>query len=270
MSLPIFTLTPAKVSRVPIVVSIPHAGTGVPPEVARQLRSEIVRELPDTDWFVPELYAFCKDLGIPMIQANLSRYVVDLNRPMEGPALYSDQRRQTDAMPLTSFDGVPLYPAGQEPDAAERARRASLYYTPYHDTLQRLLLETQKQFNHVLLFDAHSIRRWVPSLAREAFADLIVGDRDGSSADPLLSQTLLRILKASTLHIAYNQPFKGGHITRAFGSPQNKIHALQLEMSQDIYMTDDRSQLDPDRSPKVQALLIKALTELARNMESLA
>ncbi|MDQ3234364.1 MAG: N-formylglutamate amidohydrolase [Pseudobdellovibrionaceae bacterium] len=269
MSFDVFSIRSAQAALKPIIVSVPHAGTDVPDEVAQKLRPEILNQLPDTDWYVPELYAFCQSLGIPMIQARLSRYVVDLNRPMEGPALYTDQRRQTDAMPLTTFDGVELYEAAQRPDDAERERRARLYYRPYHAAVQQLLAETQKKFKDVLLFDAHSIRRSVPSLARDPFADMIVGDRDGISADKRLSETLLMVLRNSPYQIAHNQPFKGGQITRAFGHPEAKVHALQLEMSQDVYMNAERTQLDPDKSAQVQNVLQKALLELANVLEAM-
>jgi len=269
MSFPVFSIRSAQAALRPIIVSVPHAGTDVPDEVAVQLRPDILQQLPDTDWFVSELYAFCQSLGIPMISARLSRYVVDLNRPMEGPALYSDQRRQTDAIPLTSFDGVELYDPAQKPDAAERERRARLYYQPYHAAVRELIAETQKNFKHVLLFDAHSIRRSVPSLAKDPFADMIVGDREGTSADESLSATLLRVLKNSPYHIAHNQPFKGGQITRAFGHPAQKIHALQLEMSQDVYMNADSKRLDAEKSVQVQKVLQTALLELAAVLEAL-
>ncbi len=269
MSFPVYNYRPAEAALRPIIVSVPHAGTDVPDEVAQKLRPDILKQLPDTDWFVPELYAFCVSLGIPMIQARLSRYVVDLNRPVEGPALYTDQRRQTDAMPLTTFDGVELYDPSHRPDEAERERRKQLYYQPYHSALEQLITETQKKFKHVLLFDAHSIRRSVPSLAQDPFADMIVGDRDGASADRKLSEALLRVLKNSPYQISHNQPFKGGQITRAYGHPKNRVHALQLEMSQDVYMNPERTRLDPEKSAKVQRVLQTALLELANVLEAM-
>jgi N-formylglutamate amidohydrolase len=127
----------------------------------------------------------------------------------------------------------------------------------------------QQKFKHILLFDAHSIRRSVPSLAKDPFADMIVGDREGASADEALSATLLRVLKNSPYHISHNQPFKGGQITRAFGHPAQKIHALQLEMSQDIYMNAERNRLDPEKSVQVQNVLQTALLELAVVLEAM-
>lgn len=254
------------VAAVPIVLSVPHAGTELPPEIAAALRPEIRAELPDTDWLVPELYNFCLDMGIVMISAKLSRYVIDLNRPVTGPALYQDQRRQTDAVPLSSFSGEHLYLVNREPDAVERQRRIDLYYEPYHKALAQLIFEAKQSFGKVLLFDAHSIRRVVPSLAAEPFADLIVGDRDGTSSASSLSQCLISNLASSGLTVSYNQPFKGGQITRAYGRPNQGVHALQLEMSQDIYLSQDGRKLDPLRTGLLRPILQKSLRALIHEM----
>ena len=47
----------------PLLISLPHSGTYVPPELAVRLRPEVL-DLPDTDWFVPQLYDFFRDLGV--------------------------------------------------------------------------------------------------------------------------------------------------------------------------------------------------------------
>ena len=48
--------------KLPLLVSIPHAGTQLTPEVDAGL-SEAARGLPDTDWHIPLLYDFVRDLG---------------------------------------------------------------------------------------------------------------------------------------------------------------------------------------------------------------
>ena len=269
MSFPSYSIQNPNGVLVPLVLSIPHAGTGLPIDIAGSLRDEIISTLPDTDWFIVELYDFCAEMGIPIISAEFSRYVIDLNRPVEGISLYTDQRRQTDALPITTFDGDPLYLDGKVPDAIERQRRIELYYRPYHTALRQLLVATRQKFGQVLLFDAHSIRREVPSLATEAFADFIVGDRDGSSAAAILSQTLVASLGKKFFQVRHNQPFKGGQITRIYGNPSQGMHALQLEMSQDIYLTDDRQGLEAKRVAKLRPVLKQALRNLIQQMEKL-
>ena len=66
--------------RTPLLVSFPHSGTEIPPDIRRRL-THMGRDVPDTDWHVPLLYDFVRAQGAGTIQARLSRYVVDLNRP---------------------------------------------------------------------------------------------------------------------------------------------------------------------------------------------
>lgn len=265
----IFSIKRPRAQRIPILLSAPHVGTFIPPAILQELRPEVAAELIDTDWLIHELYDFTLDMGITMIKAEYSRYVIDLNRPIEGPALYSDARRQTDAMPLTDFSGISLYRAGHTPDAGERARRIREYYQPYHQALAAELSSLRAQFSHVVLFDAHSIRRHVPAIHPQAFPDLILGDREGQTAAPILSQALLNSLSGSNFDITYNAPFKGGQITRGFGQPSQGIHALQLEMSQDIYLDPDLKSLIPSKVEALRAALKKAFLDLLIALENL-
>ena len=54
----------------PLLVSIPHAGLKLTPAVAAGLVDE-ARGLPDTDWHIPRLYAFARELGASVV-ANTS------------------------------------------------------------------------------------------------------------------------------------------------------------------------------------------------------
>ncbi|MFY7927268.1 MAG: N-formylglutamate amidohydrolase, partial [Oligoflexus sp.] len=120
----------------------------------------------------------------------------------------------------------------------------------------------QAEWKHVVLFDAHSIRRSVPSIAPTPFPDMILGDRDGSSAAPALAQVVRQSLEASPYEVSYNQPFKGGQITRGFGQPDRGWHALQLEMSQDLYLQPGQPELDRQKCRILQPVLWKALDAL--------
>jgi len=72
-----FDFTPGSL---PLLVSIPHAGTQLTPEVEAGL-SEAARGLPDTDWHIPLLFDFMRDLGASVLIGRYSRFVIDLNRP---------------------------------------------------------------------------------------------------------------------------------------------------------------------------------------------
>ncbi|HET9836102.1 MAG TPA: N-formylglutamate amidohydrolase, partial [Rhodanobacteraceae bacterium] len=71
----------------PLLVSLPHDGTVIPDEIAARMTPQALR-VPDTDWHVGLLYGLAKELGASIIAPRWSRYVVDLNRPPDGHALY--------------------------------------------------------------------------------------------------------------------------------------------------------------------------------------
>ena len=107
----------------PLLVSMPHAGTYVPPALAARFTPE-ARQVPDTDWHMERLYAFAKEMGASVLVATHSRYVVDLNRPPDGASLYPGQS-VTGLCPVDTFDDTPIYTAGDVPyDAEVAARRA--------------------------------------------------------------------------------------------------------------------------------------------------
>ena len=126
----------------PLLVSMPHVGTYLPPAIAARLTVEAHR-VPDTDWHLDRLYAFAKEMGASILMATHSRYVVDLNRPSDNTSLYPGQCVTT-LCPLDTFDDALLYLEGMAPDAAEIAARVSANWHPYHQQLRAELAR-----NHV-------------------------------------------------------------------------------------------------------------------------
>ena len=63
--------------------------------------------------------------------------------------------------------------------------------------------------------------------------------------------------------VAVNQRFKGGYITRAYGSPEEGMHALQLELTQRTYMDESHPfAYQPKRAGEIQPVLRKLLAAL--------
>ncbi len=228
----------AAVSRgtVPLVVSLPHSGTWLPEDVAARM-TETGRAVPDTDWAVDRLYQFARELGASVIRAVPSRYVVDLNRPADDQPLYPGQVA-TGLVPRQSFDGRPLYRPGVEPDADEVAARRETYWRPYHDALAALIVESRARFGIAVVYDGHSIAAEVPRLFDGRLPDLNLGTNRGTAADPALIDAAAAACAAADgfTHVVDGR-FTGGYITRAYGDPGRGVHALQMELAQDAYMT---------------------------------
>ena len=251
-----FFLTEATGEKVPIILSSPHSGTDFPDELKSHFRPALAAQPDDTDWFVHRLYDFAPSLGITMIHAKYSRWVIDLNRTPESKPLYNDGRIITELVPKTDFFGNEIYIDKKHiPDDAEIERRKEKYFFPYHQKIESLLQERIDEFGRVLLWDAHSIRRLVPTIQEAPFPDMILGDNDGKSASGEIIETALSNLKNGKYGVNHNSPFKGGFITRSFGKPENKIHALQLEMSKTNYMNDDELTFNEERASEIRSVL---------------
>ena len=251
-----FRIISPKNSEVPILLSVPHCGTTFPDEMKSQYKPELIQAPDDTDWFADKLYDFVSEMGVTMIAAQYSRWVIDLNRdPLRKP-LYSDGRIITALCPTETFLGKPIYQDNRkEISAKETQRRLDTYYHPYHERIQVLLDNLKEKFGKVVLWDCHSIRQTVPTIQKEKFPDLILGDADGTSASPGLIETVLGILDHSSYSVNHNHPFKGGYITRHFGLPSKNQHALQLEMTKVNYMNDAELNYDNNRAKSMQDLL---------------
>jgi len=218
----------------PLLISVPHAGTWIPDELAEAFTAR-ARTLPDTDWLVDKLYGFAGNLGVGVISANCSRYLVDLNRPPDDSSLYNS--KTTGLFPLMDFIGDPIYHEGRNPDESECAERLNRYWNPYHYQLQAELTRLQALHGHAVLLDAHSIASEVPMLFPGKLPDFNLGSNDGASAHADLIDRAWTCLRAQPGYSSVlDGRFKGGFITRRYGAPETDIHALQLELSQATYL----------------------------------
>ncbi|MGN6314029.1 MAG: N-formylglutamate deformylase [Rhodanobacteraceae bacterium] len=249
----------------PLLVSLPHDGTAIPDGIAARMSPQALR-VPDTDWHVGLLYAFAKEMGASVIAPRWSRYLVDLNRPPDGHALYPG-RSETGLVPFNTFGSDPIYRPGAEPDTEEIAARVETYWRPYHTALQQELRRLLEAHGRVVLWDGHSIRSRVPMFFDGQLPDFNLGTANGASCSPALQERLLKVLDrlASPATSIYshvvNGRFKGGHITRHYGRPSEKIEAVQLELAQCTYMDEDSFEYRPERAANVQRVIGALLQE---------
>jgi N-formylglutamate deformylase len=261
----IFQFTPGTV---PVLISVPHAGTRIPAAIAARMTPEALA-LPDTDWHVEKLYGFATELGAGLITADYSRYVVDLNRDPSGKPLYPGADN-SEFVPLTTFASQPIYKPSAEPDTAEIAERRTAYWQPYHDQLRAELARLQAEFGIAVLWDGHSILSHVPRFFDGRLPDLNLGSAKGASAAPELVAQVMDILSnAEEFSSVLNGRFTGGYITRHYGRPGDNIHALQLEMAEAAYLDEDNlSAYDPVRASRLRGLLMQTIEAVTKWAET--
>ena len=243
----------------PLLVSLPHDGSAVPDDIAARLTGS-ARSVPDTDWHVSRLYAVARAIGASILVPRLSRYVIDLNRPPDDVSLYPGQNT-TGLCPVVQFSGEDVYLDGQAPSPDEIASRVERYWRPYHDALAGELQRLHAMHGRVVLWEGHSIKGELPFLFDGRLPDLNLGTAGGTSCSAATQARLEAALAAqSDYDWVVNGRFKGGYITRQYGDPAHGIDAVQLEISQRIYMDEATFAWDEDRAASAQGV-IRSLLE---------
>lgn len=221
----------------PLILAFPHGGTEVPAELEAQFRSHwwTIR---DADWHIRALYEGLAEAT--MIWTDVSRSVVDCNRDPTGASLYPGQAT-TGLCPTETFDGEPLYRAGEAPDVASRRET---WFAPYHAAIEAEIARLRVQHERVVLHDCHSIRSRIPRLFEGALPELNIGTNNGATCAPELEAAV--VAEAGCRSHVLNGRFRGGWTTRHYGRPEQGVHAIQMEIAMRAYL--DEPEGEPDQT----------------------
>ena len=204
------------------------------------------RQLADTDWHLPLVYDL-EGLDATILVATHSRLVIDLNRPPDDENLYPG-RDTTGLIPVDTFHKEPVYrekagrcrnrgaPAGLlaalPPGAGGGVGQVAAAPSPggplgraFHRLGTASILQRSPHRPQL----RHGRRKQLRAGADRG----VPGAGAGHSSD--YSWVL-------------NGRFKGGYITRRYGEPAMGVHAVQLEMTQVIYM-DEKPPFLPAAGP---------------------
>jgi N-formylglutamate deformylase len=250
---------------VPIVVSVPHAGvdtTGFQQALASTLDVRC-----DADLFVDELYLGATPAAL--IRARLSRFVCDLNRhpdDVSARAVPSHPApRNVDGRGFLWEVTTTGAPALARPLAQGEWEARRDVHAAYHGAIAAALARARERFGFAILVDGHSM----PSVGRHGHtdsgrerADIVPGDRLGTSCAPALSRLVGDHFRGEGLRVAFNDPYRGGFITTHHGRPAEQIHAIQIEMRRDLYMDEARFERRPDGMARLSAMLERLLRKL--------
>ncbi len=247
----------------PVILGMPHTGRHVPDEVRSRFNAE-GRTLRDADWHVDQLYSgLLADATV--VRATFHRYIIDANRDPSGASLYPGQNT-TDLVPLTNFDGAPIWEI--EPDAAEIARRRAAYHAAYHAALAAEIARVKAKCGVAILYDCHSIRSRIPHLFGGVLPDLNIGTNNGATCAAAVERCVSAAAAKSGFSHVVNGRFKGGWTTRHYGRPKEGVHAIQMELAQSLYLASEEPPFayDEMRVGKLRAVL----KEILMGLEALA
>ncbi len=242
----------------PLVISLPHCSSALPPEIAPTLALDPLKARVEADLGTAEIFA-----GLPVLAtlaAPWSRLAVDLNRD---PADLGPQG----VVASLSFGGRPVFRPGQEPDPAEVERRIAAYYRPYHQRLAQALLTPGLR----AFLDCHAMDPVGPARAPDAGrsrAEVVLGNRGGQTCSMEMLRRLGQALTAQGLEVAYNTPYSGGFITRHYGPAlmARGLMAAQVELNKGLYLDLERQELIASRLDQVRRRVRGALMEFAAGL----
>jgi formiminoglutamase len=257
-------MTPVEVVRGdgPVILGLPHTGTAVPAEIFARL-NETGRALADTDWHIDRLYRGLLP-GATTVRATFHRYVLDANRGPDDASLYPGQNT-TGLCPVTDFDGRPIWREGEDPTAEEIAGRTRAFHAPYHAALTAEVARVRAAHGVAILYDCHSIRSVIPFLFEGTLPDFNVGTADGASCASEIESLVMSGVRGASGHTwVENGRFKGGWTTRAYGRPEEGVHAVQMELAQSTYMLEEPPWTwDDEKAEEMRAHLRDILETLA-------
>ncbi len=128
----------------------------------------------------------------------------------------------------------------QRISVAEALRRIDALYKPYHRTLRRLFMRLHRDFGAAILIDCHSMPSSTGGRDERPRADLVLGDRYGTSCVSAVAETIEETMRGFGYSVSRNKPYAGGFITEHYGNPSSGLHAIQLEINRALYMDEKR------------------------------
>jgi N-formylglutamate deformylase len=258
----------------PLVLDSPHSGHAFPDDFGAAVSEAELRE--GEDMYVDELYAAGPEMGVPLLAALWPRTYLDPNRNAgdvdldlidgQWPGEYRPSGKAKIGKSLiwrTLEDGRPIYPGKLSPQIV--LDRIERFHAPYHREVQRLIGETHSKFGRVYHINCHSMRSVAGKQSEDgtgrARADLVLGDRDGSTCAPAFTAFVRDTLAGMGYEVKVNDPYKGVELVRAYSDPKAGRHSLQIEINKRLYMDEKTLQKTAGFVP-LQANLSNLLTEI--------
>lgn len=246
----------------PLVLDSPHSGTQYPADFLFSCDAFALRRAEDTH--VEKLYDFAPALGVHWVEAHFPRSYLDANRntteidetllnaPWPGAielnAKAMSKVRLGKGLVWRSLDdATPIY--NRRLNVSEVQARIANCWQPYHAALASSIDAAWAQHGYSIHVNCHSMPAVASSQATEfpgeVHADFVVGDRDGTTASPELSELICSYLKSAGYSVAYNHPYKGVELVRRYSNPALQRHSIQLEINRKLYMDENTLEMSP-------------------------
>ncbi len=260
-----------------VVFNSPHSGRVYPRAFLASARLDLPTLRRSEDCFVDELLLGLVSRGHPVMRAHFPRCFVDVNRePYELDPRMFDGRlpsfANTRSMRVAGGLGTVARVVGDAQEIYDQRipvddalRRIEGLYKPYHRALRKLVTRVHRDFGTAVLVDCHSMPSAAGPKDERPRADIVIGDRYGTSCVGAVTDTIEVALRDHGYTVSRNRPYAGGFITEHYGNPAAGLHSVQIEINRALYMDERRFERSKTFSTVAQDLEIMAdrLNEIA-------
>lgn len=252
-----FTLRAPRRAATPLVFDSPHSGLEMPPDFRPAASIAEIRTTCDA--FVDELYGGVVEAGATLLAARFPRAYIDANRAANDidPALLAEpwpepvelsehSRRGMGLIRRFALPGRPMY--DRLLSLAEVRHRLDRHYRPYREALRQEVERAAGRHGDVWHFNVHSMKARGNRMNRDAGAarpDVVVSDRDGTTASPAVTRWVADFFSDRGHRVAINDPYHGADIVRSIGQPARGRHSIQIELNRACYLEEATGERGP-------------------------
>ena len=209
--------------KLPLLISVPHAGEWIPPEVRDICVLTEEQIVNDSDVGAAEVYAVEENVE-HYVTTHVARAIIDLNRPPD------DRRRDGVVKTHTCWMDEVYSTFPSEETVTLLLER---YYYPYHHQLTALA-----KSDVVLGIDCHTMSEVGPPEGPDPGEErpwICLSNADGTCPRQWFERMGKCLEEQFNGNVSLNNPFKGGYITR---SHSKEMPWFQLEISRAFFMSN--------------------------------
>ncbi len=206
--------------RIPVVLTTPNSGSGIPEDLQPYMSAEYRYMQPDSDWMLHRFWEFSTTLGATLVFPFFSPYVVNLVHDPKDP------KDLNKALPKVTSQGNEIYV--QDMDfAAETTARLELYYDPFHQRLAKVLDQVKRQFGYVVMIESFLIKD---------SADIVLREPNNSSQYEKF-QDVKRSLQASYPEVKIKKFDHPSKLAEIYQRVSDKYFTFQIFVGEKLFLS---------------------------------